>query len=56
MMKNYDGSWIEWGNIIGNPINQLYNKTEQYNFNQFAIINRSQKDHFVNGGIPFQWN
>jgi len=19
-VKNYDGSWTEWGNIIGNPI------------------------------------
>ena len=45
-VKNYDGSWIEWGNIIGNPIDQLYNKTEQYNFNKFEIINRSQKRSF----------
>jgi len=32
-VKNYDGSWIEWGNIIENPIDQIYNKTVQYNFN-----------------------
>jgi thiosulfate/3-mercaptopyruvate sulfurtransferase len=19
-VKNYDGSWTEWGNLIGNPI------------------------------------
>ncbi len=45
-VKNYDGSWIEWGNIIGNPIDQIYNKTEQYNFNKFEIINRSLKRSF----------
>ena len=45
-VKNYDGSWTEWGNIIGNPIDQLYNKTEQYNFNKFEIINRSLKRSF----------
>ena len=45
-VKNYDGSWTEWGNIIGNPIDQLYNKTDQYNFNKFEIINHSQKRSF----------
>ena len=45
-VKNYDGSWTEWGNIIGNPIDQLYNKTVQYNFNKFEIINPSQKRSF----------
>ena len=45
-VKNYDGSWTEWGNIIGNPIDQLYNKTVQYHFNKFEIINRSLKRSF----------
>ena len=45
-MKIYDGSWTEWGNIIGNPIDQIYNKTKQYNFNKFEIINRSQERSF----------
>jgi hypothetical protein len=37
---------IEWGNIIENPIDQIYNKTVQYNFHKFEIINNSQKRSF----------
>ena len=54
-VKNYDGSWIEWGNIIGNPIDQIYNKNVQYNFTKFQIINHSQKRSFHEwwNTIPF---
>jgi len=46
-VKNYDGSWIEWGNIIGNPIDLVVNnKTVQYNFSKFETINHSQKRTF----------